>query len=340
MPAAVFSTKRACPNCGTGFPELDPRLFSFNSRHGWCPGCFGTGLALPQFDGEQSGEEAQWRDADGAPPSTCSECGGERLNTVARHVLFRGLSIAALTNLPVQEFAAALRKFKLSGREFEIARDLFCGADARAPRSSAMWVSATCSSTVPPPRCPAARHSGFVSPRSSARICRECATCSTSRRSACTRATTRRCSARSIDCAGEGNTLIVVEHDEDTIRRADHVIDLGPGAGTRGGQRRGAGHRRATRAPEQFGDRPLPRGAAAPFARAPPHGGARDALDSDHRRDAAQSVQSRCAHPPRPLDGHHGRIGFRQVLAGARGAAQESRAPRGAPRPLRRRART
>jgi excinuclease ABC subunit A len=31
------------------------------------------------------------------------------------------------------------------------------------------------------------------------------------------------------------NTLVVVEHDEDTIRRADHVLDLGPGAGTRGG---------------------------------------------------------------------------------------------------------
>jgi excinuclease ABC subunit A len=58
---AVFSTKRACPNCGTGFPELDPRLFSFNSRHGWCAGCFGTGLRLAEFDAEQTGEESQWQ---------------------------------------------------------------------------------------------------------------------------------------------------------------------------------------------------------------------------------------------------------------------------------------
>ncbi|RPI64744.1 MAG: excinuclease ABC subunit A, partial [Lysobacterales bacterium] len=41
-----FSTKRACPSCGTSFPEPDPRLFSYNSKHGWCPGCFGTGLKL------------------------------------------------------------------------------------------------------------------------------------------------------------------------------------------------------------------------------------------------------------------------------------------------------
>jgi excinuclease ABC subunit A len=39
----VFSVKRSCPSCGTSFSELDPRLFSFNSKHGWCEDCFGTG---------------------------------------------------------------------------------------------------------------------------------------------------------------------------------------------------------------------------------------------------------------------------------------------------------
>jgi len=42
--AAIFSTRRACPSCGTSFAELDPRLFSFNSKLGWCEGCFGTGV--------------------------------------------------------------------------------------------------------------------------------------------------------------------------------------------------------------------------------------------------------------------------------------------------------
>ena len=40
----------------------------------------------------------------------------------------------------------------------------------------------------------------------------------------------------------KGNSLVIVEHDEDTMRRADSIIDLGPGAGSRGGDRRGAGH--------------------------------------------------------------------------------------------------
>ena len=45
-----FSVKRACPSCGISFPEPDPRLFSYNSKHGWCTGCFGTGLQLQGFD--------------------------------------------------------------------------------------------------------------------------------------------------------------------------------------------------------------------------------------------------------------------------------------------------
>ena len=42
----VFSTLRACPVCSTSYAELDPRLFSYNSKHGWCPDCVGTGVKL------------------------------------------------------------------------------------------------------------------------------------------------------------------------------------------------------------------------------------------------------------------------------------------------------
>ena len=58
----MFSTKRACPSCSRSFPELDPRLFSFNSKHGWCDACYGTGLKLSGFDEEQTGEEIWWNE--------------------------------------------------------------------------------------------------------------------------------------------------------------------------------------------------------------------------------------------------------------------------------------
>jgi excinuclease ABC subunit A len=62
MSQTIFSVKRACPSCGTSFPELDPRLFSYNSRHGWCTACYGTGLRMSGFDEEQTGEEIWWND--------------------------------------------------------------------------------------------------------------------------------------------------------------------------------------------------------------------------------------------------------------------------------------
>ena len=109
-------------------------------------------------------------------------------------------------------------------------------------------------------RSRAARRSASGSPRSSARTCRACVTCWTSRRSACIRATTRSCSTRSSELGDKGNTLVVVEHDEDTIRRADHVIDLGPGAGMRGGEVVGQGRvERALIATPRIDHRALPR---------------------------------------------------------------------------------
>jgi excinuclease ABC subunit A len=239
--AAVFSTKRACPNCGTGFPELDPRLFSFNSRHGWCKSCFGTGLALPEFDAEQSGEEAQWREpaageasADDGP-ATCAACAGERLNPVARNVLFRDRSIGALTDLAVDEFAAAVLKLKLKGREAEIGRDLLAELSARTAFLHDVGLG----------YLQLNRAATTLSGGEAQRI-RLAAQLGSNLQGVCyvldepTIGLHPRDNVALLDTLerlrAKGNTLVVVEHDEETIRRADHVIDLGPGAGTRGGQ--------------------------------------------------------------------------------------------------------
>jgi excinuclease ABC subunit A len=237
---AVFSTKRACPTCGTGFPELDPRLFSFNSRHGWCKSCFGTGLQMAEFDAEQSGEESKWRDADesrgaGRADVVCPDCAGERLNPVALHVLFRGLSIAALTNLPVQEFAATLAKIKLLGREREIARDLIAELGSRTEFLCDVGLGYLQLNRAAP----------TLSGGEAQRI-RLAAQLGSNLQGVCyvldepTIGLHPRDNVALLDTLdrlrAKGNTLVVVEHDEDTIRRADHVIDLGPGAGKRGGR--------------------------------------------------------------------------------------------------------
>ena len=64
LPQAIFSTKRACPSCARSFPELDPRLFSFNSKHGWCASCLGTGVKIsgyrePDYDKDRDASREQ-----------------------------------------------------------------------------------------------------------------------------------------------------------------------------------------------------------------------------------------------------------------------------------------
>src|SRR4029453_18554743 len=98
----VFSTKRACPTCGTSYPELDPRMFSYNSKHGWCTACVGTGLALTREqrkvyddsvrDSDDRGREQSFPseevEVEGVSGAACEQCGGTRLNPAARAVTF------------------------------------------------------------------------------------------------------------------------------------------------------------------------------------------------------------------------------------------------------------
>ena len=119
----LFSTERACPKCSRSFEPLDPRLFSYNSRYGWCPECFGTGVDLSGFDDEQSGEESEWAEV-GDDAAACAACEGRRLKPEALAVRFHGETIAKMTQLSVAASLRYFEKLKLEARELEIARDV------------------------------------------------------------------------------------------------------------------------------------------------------------------------------------------------------------------------
>src|SRR5262249_54137509 len=235
LPEAVFSTKRACPSCGRSFPELDPRLFSFNSRHGWCPTCYGTGLRLDGFDEEQTGEEIWWNEWWEGEAEACPACDGKRLNPVARNVRFRGRSIADLTALPVTGVAEFFASLVLEGREREIARDIVAELRSRLAFLDEVGLA----------YLGLARPAPTLSGGEAQRI-RLASQLGSNLQGVCyildepTIGLHPRDNRVLLDTLekleAKGNTLIVVEHDEDTIRRAGHVLDLGPGAGNRGGE--------------------------------------------------------------------------------------------------------
>jgi len=236
----VFSTKRACPSCGTSFTELDPRLFSFNSRHGWCESCYGTGVELPGFDAEQSGEEVWWNEWYDREAPACGSCQGQRLNRIALNVRFRGRSVAALSSRSVAECAEFFAQLRLKPREREIARDLLAEIRARLRFLSRVGLA----------YLELDRSAPTLSGGEAQRI-RLAAQLGSNLQGVCyvldepTIGLHPRDNGILLDAlaglAGNRNTLVVVEHDEETIRRADHVLDLGPQAGVRGGELVGAG---------------------------------------------------------------------------------------------------
>ncbi len=245
--ARVFSIKRACPSCGTSYPELDPRMFSYNSKHGWCTDCVGTGLTLTREqrkalddsvqDDHDKGREKTFGEpeVDDLVDAPCATCSGARLNPVSRAVRFRGESISALAALAVNDAARWTAKQKLDGREAAIARDVVAEIKSRLSFLDDVGLGYLTLDRAAP----------TLSGGEAQRI-RLAAQLGSNLQGVCYVLDEPTIGLHPRDnqillnalhkLGSSGNTLVVVEHDEDTIRRADHIIDIGPGAGKRGGR--------------------------------------------------------------------------------------------------------
>ena len=167
----------------------------------------------------------------------CPVCHGARLKPEVLAVTIGGTSIAERVRAVDPRRA---RSF-LGGIEWDERalphRDSGAQGDRRAPGvplGRRPRLPHAC--PAPRARCREARRNAFGSPPRSVRALSACSTCLTSRASACTSATTGSLIETLTRLRDLGNTLIVVEHDEDTIRTADWVVDIGPGAGEHGGE--------------------------------------------------------------------------------------------------------
>jgi len=248
----VFSTKRACPACGTSYPELDPRMFSYNSKHGWCSDCVGTGLTLTReqrkaLDDSVRDDDTGGRERTFAEPEVedvvdapCGTCHGARLNPVSLAVRFGHgkdgeASIASVAAKAVNDARRWIESQKLDGREATIARDVIAEIRSRLSFLEQVGLGYLTLDRAAP----------TLSGGEAQRI-RLAAQLGSNLQGVCyvldepTIGLHPRDNQVLLDAlhllGSQGNTLVVVEHDEDTIRRADHIIDIGPGAGKRGGR--------------------------------------------------------------------------------------------------------
>jgi len=244
----VFSTKRACPTCGTSYAELDPRMFSYNSKHGWCTTCVGTGLKLTREqrkayddsikDDDNKGREQSFpseeQEVEGVEDAPCPDCAGTRLNPASRLVTFESESITTIAQWSVTDARLWVNALTLAGRDAEIARDVVSEIKSRLEFLEEVGLGYLTLDRAAP----------TLSGGEAQRI-RLAAQLGSNLQGVCYVLDEPTIGLHPRDnqvllnalqtLSDKGNTLVVVEHDEDTIRRADHIIDIGPGAGKRGG---------------------------------------------------------------------------------------------------------
>jgi excinuclease ABC subunit A len=248
----VYSTKRACPVCDTSYTELDPRLFSYNSKHGWCPDCVGTGVKLNKDqrkvlddsvrDDKDKGREQTFAepDVDDLVDVACPTCEGTRLNATARAVKFAGVGITDIARLSVTDIRKWVETLEMIGRDADIARDLLPEIKSRLEFLEQVGLNYLTLDRGAP----------TLSGGEAQRI-RLAAQLGSNLQGVCYVLDEPTIGLHARDnqillnalhlLSDKGNTLVVVEHDEDTIRRADHIIDIGPSAGKRGGRLMGEG---------------------------------------------------------------------------------------------------
>ncbi len=214
----VYSTEYSCPNDGFSFPEIEPRLFSFNSPYGYCDAC--TGLGTQELFSEVE----------------CPKCHGKRLNDTALSVKVGGKNIWEVTTLMInvaREFFAEV-EMELTENQREIA-----GVVLREISSRLQFMF-----DVGLHYLSLNRKAGTLSGGEAQRI-RLASQVGTKLVGALyvldepTIGLHQRDNDHLVktlrNLCDVGNTIIVVEHDEDTILTSDWLVDFGPGAGKHGG---------------------------------------------------------------------------------------------------------
>ena len=254
---SVHSTERACPNCGRSFEALDPKQFSYNSPQGWCPRCRGFGelFYLPDVDRGARADaiEESWFEWQEGKREVCPECQGARLNAIARAVRLTiansqlpmansksAPTIDAFAQMPVETAHGLFRKIRLTGRAAIIARDILPEIRERLNFLCEVGLGYLQLGRAVPTlsggegqRIRLAAQLG--SNLSGVLYILDEPTIGLHARD------NQQLLAALQQLKARGNSVLVVEHDEETMRQADYVIDLGPGAGVHGGRLVAAG---------------------------------------------------------------------------------------------------
>ncbi|ADE54937.1 excinuclease ABC subunit UvrA [Coraliomargarita akajimensis] len=249
-----LSTKRTDPTTGEAYPELDPKHFSWNSPRGWCPTCRGYGQLFDWMaKDDDSDNPLKDRLDDFEHGDSCPDCQGTRLNELSRNVrlpfhinrasqkkhstvdLQNTVSLPELLELTPSQLLTALKAIKTTARSKPILDELLpeieermrfmdrVGLDYLQLNRATATLSGGEAQRIRLAAQLGSNLSGVLYVLDEPSI-----------------GLHARDNERLIESLEQlrnrGNTLVIVEHDEDTMRHADKIIDLGPAAGIHGGE--------------------------------------------------------------------------------------------------------
>ena len=213
----IMSNKFSCPNDGYSYPEIEPRLFSFNSPYGACPECNGLGTR------HLFGDEA------------CPVCKGKRLRAEALNVRIGSINVVDFVEMSIEKAYEFLGNLKLTERERNISKVVLREIESRLKfmlnvgieylslNRRAHTLSGGEAQRI---RLASQLGSGLVG----ALYVLDEPTIGLHSRD------NERLIKTLLELRDLGNTILVVEHDEDTIFSSDYIVDVGPGAGVHGGE--------------------------------------------------------------------------------------------------------
>jgi excinuclease ABC subunit A len=234
-----FSTSKSDPISGEAFPDLDPKDFSWNAPRGWCPTCHGYGHLYPWMLEDERFEDIASMDLEDNG-TLCPDCSGQRLNPISRAVYISTVSgdrynLPALLALTPSGLLEVLDAVDTDARGHAILQELlpeirerlrfmdevglgYLGLDRATKTLSGgeaqrIRLAAQLGSNLAGALYVLDEPSIGLHERDNERLLKSLHALKT-----------------------KGNTLLVVEHDAKTMEAADHIIDLGPGAGINGGR--------------------------------------------------------------------------------------------------------
>ena len=221
-----YSLKFSCPLCDYNFLDLEPKLFSFNSPAGACPSCNGTGLSYAEYEEEEEDEDFDYK--------VCQQCKGCRIREEALNVKIKDKNISEVSNLPSEDLYKFIKSLNFKSSKKIIAKKIIenllfhlsflnnlslnylslnrslatlSGGEAQRVRLVSQLSSPVIGVLYVLDEPSIGLHS-----KDHNRI------------------------LKMLEIIRDrGNTVVIVEHDAESIRHADKIIDLGPGAGIHGG---------------------------------------------------------------------------------------------------------